>query len=217
MIFKTHHSIPRTPWTAKSQWDLSLSRFLILFVGLALFGFGEAFLINSYLGNTPWAVFAQGLSKHIGINIGWSTFIISAFILIIWFLLKQRPGFGTVANMVVLAYFLQIGTDILPIEKGHFFFGLLEVIAGITVTGIGSALYITCGLGPGPRDGLMTTIHYRTGIRVLRVRLALELSVLVIGIIMGGRFGIGTVLYALSIGYSIAFFMGIVHRLFPAK
>jgi uncharacterized protein len=217
VIFKTHHTIPRTPWTAKNHWDLSFTRVLILFIGLALFGFGEAFLINSYLGNTPWAVFSQGLSKHIGLNLGWSTFIISGFILLIWLALKQKPGFGTISNMILIAYFLQFGTTVLPVAKGHLLYGLLEVVAGITVTGIGSALYITCGLGPGPRDGLMTAIHYRTGVRVLRVRAILELSVLVVGIILGGRFGIGTIIYALTIGYSVAFFMGVVHKLFPVK
>ncbi len=217
MKFRTHRTIPITPWTARNYWELNISRISILFVGLALFGFGEAFLINSYLGNTPWAVFAQGISKRIGINIGWCTFFISAAILVIWVALKQKPGFGTIANMIVLAFFLQLGTEIFPIEKGKFYFGLIEVVLGIISTGIGSALYITCGLGPGPRDGLMTALHNKTKQPVVRVRLAIEVTVLIFGILLGGRFGVGTVIYALTIGLSIGFFLNVVAQLFPPK
>ena len=117
------------------------------------------------------------------------------------------------ANMVVIAYFLQFGSDVLPVEKGHPLLGFLEVIAGITVTGIGSALYITCGLGPGPRDGLMTALHNRTGIRVSRIRLTIEITVLTLGFFLGGHVGLGTLIFALFIGQSIAVSIGVVARL----
>jgi uncharacterized membrane protein YczE len=145
-------------------------------------------------------------------NLGWATFVISCVVLFFWIPLRERPGFGTLANIVVIAFALQIGVDVFPLQS-NFASGLLFAILGIATVGIASALYITCGLGPGPRDGLMTGIHHFTGIRVGRVRLAIEASVLVIGAFLGGRVGLGTALFALLIGQSIAISCGILARL----
>lgn len=212
-LLRPHRTIPRTSWTASSPWSLNLPRLLILFFGLTIFGFGEALLIQSTLGNAPWSVLSQGMSKHSPFSLGWSTFFISIVVLLGWIPLKQRPGFGTLANMVIIAFALQIGTDIFPIEHHIMWIRFAYVFGGIALIGCGSAFYITCGLGAGPRDGLMTGIHRVTGIRVGRVRLILEVIVLGVGWAIGGRVGIGTLLFALFIGNSVAIWLGLVRHL----
>ena len=207
-----HKTVPITPWRAETRWQLSPSRVLILFTGLIIFGLGDSLLIQGNQGNAPWTVFAQGLTIKTGMSIGFATLIISTFVLLIWIPLRERPGFGTLSNIVLIATFIQVGTQIFP-EQSSMTTGILFDLIGIAMVGLGSALYITCGLGPGPRDGAMTGIHYRTGIRVGRVRLGIELVVLVIGWLMGGTVGIGTALFALLIGQSVAIFLGIVARL----
>ena len=212
-LLRPHKTIPKTSWTATSQWSLSLPRFLILIIGLSFFGFGEALLIQSTLGNAPWSVLSQGISKHTPLSLGWSTLLISTLVLLGWIPLKQRPGFGTIANIVVIAFTLQIGTDFFPIQHHTMWIRFLYVFVGIAFIGLASAFYITCGLGPGPRDGLMTGIHRVTGIRVGRVRLAIESIVFCIGWACGGRVGIGTLLFALLIGNSVAISLGLVRHL----
>jgi uncharacterized membrane protein YczE len=157
-------------------------------------------------------VFAQGLSLKTNLPLGASTFLISCAVLLIWIPLKERPGFGTLSNIVLIASFIQIGIAIFPLQSTHLS-GVIFDLAGIALVGIGSALYITCGLGPGPRDGAMTGIHQATGVRVGRVRLGIEVTVLAVGWLMGGTVGIGTLLFALLIGHSVAISLGIVARL----
>ena len=212
-FFKPSRVVPTTPWTATSRWSLTPIRLLILCFGLTIFGFGEALLIQSTLGNSPWAVLSQGLSRHTPLSLGWSTFFISLLVLLIWIPLKQWPGFGTVANIIIIAFALQIGTDIFPAQHHNFLIRLCYVIAGISIIGTGSSLYITCGLGPGPRDGLMTGLHRVTGVRVGRVRLTLEVIVLSIGWLLGGRIGLGTLLFALFIGNALAISLNLVRKL----
>lgn len=207
-----HKTVPITPWRAETRWDLSLSRVLILFTGLIIFGLGDSLLIQGNQGNAPWTVFAQGLTFKTGLSIGFATLLISSFVLLIWIPLREKPGFGTLSNIILIATFIQVGTQIFP-EQSSMTSGILFDLIGIAMVGLGSALYITCGLGPGPRDGAMTGIHYRTGIRVGRVRLGIELVVLIIGWFMGGSVGVGTALFALLIGQSVAIFLGIVARL----
>ena len=207
-----HKTIPHTPWRADHRWQLSLSRVGILFFGLAIFGLGDSLLVQGDVGNAPWTVFSQGLTYKTGLSIGWATFVISIFVLLIWIPLNERPGFGTLSNIVLIATFIEVGTHIFP-KQSSVLSGVLFSLIGIAMVGLGSALYITCGLGPGPRDGAMTGIHYKTGIRVGRVRMGIELVVLTIGWLMGGRVGIGTALFALLIGQSVAISLGIVARL----
>jgi len=209
-----HKTIPHTPWRADHRWQLSPSRVGILFFGLAIFGLGDSLLIQGNIGNAPWTVFAQGVALKSGWSIGLSTFIISIFVLLIWIPLRERPGFGTLANIVIIAIFIEVGTSIFP-EQENYFSGIAFSLAGIAMVGIGSALYITCGLGPGPRDGAMTGIHGLTGIRVSRVRLGIESTVLAVGFLLGGTLGLGTVLFALLIGESVAISLGVLARLTP--
>jgi uncharacterized protein len=211
-FLKPHKTVPHTPWRGKSRWDLSPSRFAILSFGLSIFGLGDSLLIQGNVGNAPWTVFAQGLTLKTDLSIGWATFIISVCVLLIWIPLKEKPGFGTLANIVLIATFIEIGTKIFPLQHS-LIRGVIFDLIGIALVGIGSALYITCGLGPGPRDGAMTGIHYRTGIRVGRVRMGIEITVLCIGFLLGGTVGIGTALFALLIGQSVAISLGVLARL----
>ena len=210
--FKPHKTVPITPWRANSRWDLSPLRVFILFFGLAIFGLGDSLFIQAGIGNAPWTVFAEGLTNKTGMSIGFATFVISVFVLLLWIPLKERPGFGTLSNIVLIATFIELGTHIFP-EANSFAVGIVYNFIGISLVGIGSALYITCGLGPGPRDGAMTGLHYRTGVRVGRVRMAIEVTVLAIGFLMGGTVGVGTALFALFIGQSVAISLGILARL----
>jgi uncharacterized membrane protein YczE len=209
---KPHKTVPITPWRANSRWDLSPLRVFILFFGLAIFGLGDSLFIQAGIGNAPWTVFAEGLTYKTGMSIGFATFVISVFVLLLWIPLRERPGFGTLANIVLIASFIEIGTHLFPVAES-FAVGIVYNFIGISLVGIGSALYITCGLGPGPRDGAMTGLHYRTGVRVGRVRMAIEITVLVIGFLMGGTVGVGTALFALLIGQSVAISLGILARL----
>ena len=207
-----HKTIPHTPWRAVHRWQLSPSRIAILFFGLAIFGLGDSLLVQGNVGNAPWTVFAQGLSIKTGWALGFSTLVISVCVLLLWIPLREKPGFGTLSNILLIASFIQIGVSIFPLQHS-FAMGVLFDLIGITLVGIGSSLYITCGLGPGPRDGAMTGIHQKTGVRVGRVRLGIEVTVLVIGALMGGTVGVGTLLFALLIGHSIAISLGVVARL----
>lgn len=210
-------TIPSTSWRADTTWGLtggnqSLQRFLILIFGLTLFGIGEAFLVITSLGNSPWVVLSEGISLNSNLNIGQATFFVSLMVLFFWIPLKQKPGFGTLANIVVIAAAIELGLLIIP-EVNNLALKVFYVLFGILLVGIGSALYITCGLGTGPRDGLMTGLHYRTGVRVGRVRLGIEVVALTTGALLGGSLGVGTALFALLIGQSVAISLGVLGRL----
>ena len=211
-LLKPHRTVTKVPWTAAHRWDLSPKRVAILVFGLAIFGLGDGMIIQSGLGNAPWSVLAQGISLKSGLSIGTSTLIIGALVLSLWIPLKERPGFGTLANILIISLFIEIGTKIFPLQEG-ILTGLIFTFLGITLVGIGSALYITCGLGPGPRDGAMTGLHQRTGVRVGRVRLGLEVVVSIAGAALGGTLGLGTLLFALFIGQSVAISFGTLARL----
>lgn len=211
-FFKPYRGVPTLPWTAHNRWDLSIQRTLILFIALSLFGLGEALLIQSGLGNAPWSVLGQGVAKQLDISIGFATLLISTFVLLMWIPLRERPGFGTILNIIVIAAAIDIGLLLFPQQKS-FAASLSYVALGIALVGIGSAFYITCGLGPGPRDGWMTALHNRTGVRVGRVRLGIELTVLIFGWLLGGSLGVGTALFALLIGHSVAISFGVVYRI----
>lgn len=211
-FLKPHKTVPITPWRANSRWDLSFSRVAILFFGLAIFGLGDALVVQSNLGNAPWTVFAQGLSFKTGLSLGWATFVTGCFVLLTWIPLRERPGFGTLANIVIISAAIEFGVSVFPLQQ-TLIGGLASALIGIALVGLGSALYITCGLGPGPRDGAMTGIHQRTGVRVGRVRMGIEVTVLIVGALLGGQLGLGTALFALLIGQSVAISFGIVARL----
>jgi uncharacterized membrane protein YczE len=216
-FLKPSRTIPNTPWRADSTWSLGvgrhhIQRLVILVFGLTIFGIGEAFLVVTGLGNSPWIVLSEGISLHSPLNIGESTFFVSVSVLLLWIPLRQRPGFGTLANIVVIAASVELGLFLIP-EVDNLPLKYFYVLFGIALVGVGSALYITCGLGAGPRDGLMTGLHYKTGVRVGRVRLMIEVAALSVGATLGGSVGIGTALFALLIGQSVAISLGVVDRL----
>lgn len=216
-MLRPSRTIPITPWRADSTWSLGtgkhhIQRLAILFFGLTIFGIGEAFLVVSSLGNSPWVVLSEGISINTILNIGESTFLVSVLVLLLWIPLKQKPGFGTIANIVVIAAAIEVGLFFIPAVES-IFLKYFYVLFGIALVGAGSALYITCGLGTGPRDGLMTGLHYKSGVRVGRVRLGIEVVAASTGALLGGSLGIGTLLFALLIGQSVAISLGVVERL----
>ena len=210
-FLRPHKTVPHTPWTAKSRWDISPLRAFVLFLGLIMFGLGDSLLIQSQIGNAPWSVLAQGIANSLDITMGWSTFGISTLVLLLWIPLKEKPGFGTLSNIALIAIAIQVGVTIFPTQDSYLL-GIVYCLVGIAMVGIGSSLYITCGLGPGPRDGLMTAIHIRSGVRIGRVRLGIEGTVLIAGWLLGGTVGLGTLLFATLIGQSIAVGLGVVSR-----
>lgn len=185
---------------------------MILTLGLVIFGIGDGLLIASHLGNAPWSVLAQGLSVRLDIAIGWATFIVSTAVLLLWIPFRQRPGLGTLANIAVIAVAIDFTVAWTPVPQ-NLPLRIAMVIIGIALVGAGSAIYLTCGLGAGPRDGLMTAIHYASGYSVARVRAAIEGTVLALGWLLGGRVGVGTLLFALGIGGSVALWLTVMGHL----
>ena len=183
-----------------------------LVFGLSLFGLGEGLLVVSHWGATPWTVFAEGVARHAHISLGWSTALISCVVLLLWFPLRERPGFGTIANLVIIAYVLDIVSTSVP-EPRDAIVKAIYMVAGVVAIGIGSALYLTTGLGPGPRDGLMTSIHRHFGVSVVYVRLSLEILVLVAGWLLGGTVGVGTAFFAATVGFSVGASLNLVDQL----
>ena len=203
-LLKPSHSVPVTRWRAASRWRARPLTLVILVAGLWLFGTGEAALVDAGIGNAPWTVFAQGLSEHLPISIGLATFLTSVLVLLLWIPLKERPGLGTIANAIVIATSLQVMLSVVPTQTAPLA-QLVQVLLGIAAIGIGSGMYLTTHMGPGPRDGWMTGIHKRTGWPVYVVRLGIEVTVVVIGWLLGGSVGIGTVLFALLVGPAVGY------------
>ncbi|HEX6970111.1 MAG TPA: hypothetical protein VF174_15055 [Micromonosporaceae bacterium] len=180
--------------------DRLVRRLIQLYVGLFLYGVSMALMIESALGLNPWDVFHQGLSRHTGLSIGTVTILVGAMVLLLWIPLRQRPGLGTVSNVLVIGIAVDLSLALLPTVTplaGRI--GLL--VAGIVLNGVATGLYLGARLGPGPRDGLMTGLVARRPGRSLRaVRTGIELVVLATGWLLGGTVGLGTVAYALAIG-----------------
>lgn len=208
-VLRPSRSVPVTRWRADSRWRARPTTYVVLIAGLWLFGTGEALIVDAGLGNGPWTVLAQGLSVRTNLSIGITTFIISVIVLLLWIPLRERPGLGTVANAVIIATALQVMMGVLPKPTG-FVWQLLMVLAGIAAIGIGSGLYLTTNLGPGPRDGWMTGLHRRTGWPIPAVRLGIEVVVLALGWLLGGVVGLGTVLFALLIGPFVGYGLALV-------
>lgn len=177
-----------------------------LFVGLTLFGMAMGMFVQADVGLDPWDVFHQGVAGHVGLSIGTVAVVTSLFVLLLWIPLKQWPGLGTVANAVWLGVVLDLTIRVVPAPDSLTFRCLLFAV-GLTINGIGGAMYIGSQLGPGPRDGLMTGLNRRTGISVRLARTCVEVSALAIGWLLGGNVGVGTVIFALTIGPLVQFFL----------
>lgn len=182
-----------------------LTRVVRCFVGLVVLGFGLALMVAADLGLAPWEVLHQGLSERIGLPIGTTGILVGVLVLLAWIPLRERPGVGTVMNVVVIGVVIDL--TLLWLETPEWIGWKLALLGiGTYLWGPGSSLYIGAGIGPGPRDGLMTGLA-RRGLPVGRVRLGIELSVLVAGWLLGGTVGVGTVLFTMGIGPIIAWWL----------
>jgi uncharacterized membrane protein YczE len=181
-------------------------RLIQLFAGLALYGASMALMLRATLGLDPWDVFHQGLAGHVGLSFGMLVNGVGAAVLLLWIPLRQRPGIGTIANIFTIGTAVDLTLLVLPEVQGlPMRAGLL--LAGVVLNGVAGAMYIGAGLGPGPRDGLMTGLCRRTGWSIRVVRTGIELTVLGIGWLLGGTVGVGTVLYAFAIGPLVQAFL----------
>jgi len=170
-----------------------------LYIGLVLFGISTALMLRSRLGLAGWDVLHQGLAARTGLSIGTVVIAVGALVLLAWIPLRQRPGLGTVSNVVVVGLAADAALDLLP-SPSAVAPRVALLAAGILLNGIATGLYVGAGLGPGPRDGLMTGFAVRTGRSLRRVRIMIEVAVLAAGWLLGGSVGVGTVAYAVAIG-----------------
>ncbi|WCB94644.1 hypothetical protein DSM104299_03382 [Baekduia alba] len=170
-----------------------------LYAGLVLYGFSGALVLLSGLGNFPWDVLHQGLEVQTGIGTGLWVDIVGALLLIAWIPLRQTPGLGTVSNVIVLGLVVQVMLSLFD-QPHDVATRVVLLLSGILLNGVATGLYIGARFGTGPRDGLMVGLAARTGCSLRAVRTILELTVLATGILLGGTFGAGTLLYALAIG-----------------
>ncbi|HDN2676227.1 TPA: hypothetical protein RRE62_000412 [Klebsiella pneumoniae] len=176
-----------------------LRRLLQLYIGLVLYGVSTALFVHANLGADPWDVFHLGVAKKLGISFGTVIILTGAAVLLLWIPIRQMPGLGTVSNVIVLGLAADATLAVLPPLESMVARSAL-LVGAIVLNAIATGMYIGAGFGPGPRDGLMTGLHARTGWSLRGIRTAIELSVLLIGWLLGGKFGVGTVIYALSIG-----------------
>lgn len=185
-----------------------------LVLGLFLFGLGDAIIIGSGAGVSPWTVLAQGISYSTNWTIGFSTFIVSLSVLILWFPLKQQPGIGTILNVFIIAGTIDLTLPYLP-SPTEYPNQILQAAIGIMTIGLGSGFYLTANLGPGPRDGLMVGLQRITDLPVITVRTTLELMVVITGWLMGGLVGLGTIMFVFGIGPAVAgglYFVGALFK-----
>lgn len=209
----TARGVPLSPFRpfpfrppAFPRGPLPVGRLVRLYVGLVLYGVTDGLVIRADLGLDPWDVFHQGLSRHTGISIGTISILVGAVVLLLWWPIRQRPGLGTVSNVVLVGASIDATCALVPhVEALTARVPLL--LAGVLFNGVATGLYIAARFGPGPRDGLMTGLHRRTGRSLRLIRTGIELAVLAAGFVLGGGVGVGTVLYALAIGPLAQFFL----------
>ncbi|MFI9356168.1 membrane protein YczE [Streptomyces lydicus] len=187
-------------------------RLIQLYAGLTLYGVSMGLMVRAGLGLEPWSVLNQGISRHTGLSIGTVTIVSGALILLLWIPLRQRPGLGTVSNVVILGLVMDLTMSLVP-ELHALGARIPLLVFAVLLNGAATGLYISTRFGPGPRDGLMTGLHLRTGRPVRLVRTCIEVTVLAIGFLLGGSIGAGTVVYALAIGPLAQLFL----RLFAIK
>jgi len=205
------HKVPHTVWSSDTPLNLKPRFVTLLFLisGLWIFGTGEAILIDAGIGVSPWTVLAQGISKQADLTVGMATFVVSVLVLFLWIPLRETPGIGTILNAILIAMSIDAMAPFIP-NQTDFIPQIIQASIGIILVGMGSALYLTANLGPGPRDGWMTGVQKKTNWPIGRVRVGIEIIVLSIGIALGGIFGLGTVMFAIGIGPAISMSLGVV-------
>jgi uncharacterized membrane protein YczE len=180
--------------------DIDMSRRVLqLLIGLLLYGVGCGLTIRAGWGVDPWTVLAEGLALHTGIGVGWMANILGAVVLLAWIPLRQMPGIGTIANVLLVGTAIQATIAVIPVALDPLTGGLM-LLGGTVLVALASGLYLGAAFGPGPRDGLMTGLHRRLGWPIWLSRLLVETAVLVLGWLLGGTVGLGTVVFALCIG-----------------
>ena len=198
------------------RWRPTPGRLVQLGVGLWLFGTGEGMVIAAGLGNSPWTVLSEGISKHTPLSVGAATIAISFAVILLWIPLRQPPGLGTLSNAALIGVAIDVTLGVLP-DDPALGLALVELAGGILLVGIGSGFYLLAQLGPGPRDGLMVGLHRRFAIPVGLARTGVEVSVVIAGALLGGTFGFGSLAFALLIGPLVAAILrlrgAVVHEL----
>lgn len=176
-----------------------LRRLVQLYVGLCLYGISTAMFVRADLGADPWDVFHLGVGKVFSLDIGTVMILTGALVLLLWIPIRQRPGLGTISNVIVLGLAANATMAVLHTPDSLWLKTAL-MVAAVVLNALATGMYIGAGFGPGPRDGLMTGLHARTGWSLRGIRTTIELTVLVIGYLLGGSVGVGTLVYALAIG-----------------
>ena len=214
-MFLKIKKIPRVNWSSEKPYNFKpkFSTFFFLCFGLTLFGLGEGLLIISFTGASPWSVLAQGISLNVNLSIGIITFLISVAVLILWIPLGQKPGVGTIFNALIIALMIDLCIKFVPTPSNNIHQIVLAAIS-VIIVGIGGGIYLVSNLGAGPRDGLMIGLQQITNLPIAVVRATLEISVVSIGWYLGGKVGIGTLLFAFGIGPCVALGLYLVDKIF---
>ena len=214
-MFLKIKNIPIVSWSSDKSLNfkpkLSTSFFLIF--GLVIFGLGEGLLILSTTGNSPWSVLAEGISNTTNLSIGTATFFISVSVLFLWIFIKQKPGLGTIFNIIIIAGMIDITLSFFDTPSSiwmKYFLAFFSVL----LVGLGSGIYLVANLGPGPRDGLMTGLTKLTNLPIALVRAFLEISAVLAGWYLGGTVGAGTLIFAFGIGPCVALGLFLVNKTF---
>ena len=214
-MFLKIKNIPIVSWSSDKSLNfkpkLSTSFFLVF--GLVIFGLGEGLLILSTTGNSPWSVLAEGISNTTSLSIGAATFFISVSVLFLWIFIKQKPGLGTIFNIIIIAGMIDITLSFFDTPSSiwmKYFLAFFSVL----LVGLGSGIYLVANLGPGPRDGLMTGLTKLTNLPIALVRAFLEISAVLAGWYLGGTVGAGTLIFAFGIGPCVALGLFLVNKLF---
>ena len=207
--------IPNLSWSSSYPLNFKPNKktLIYLILGLSLFAIGETLLITANQGVSPWTVLAQGISFQTNLSIGVTTFIVSLIVLILWYPLKQKPGLGTILNIILISIIIDLSIPILPYPKS-FMFQIIQSVFAVFIVGLGSGFYLTANLGPGPRDGLMTGLQNLTNQPIALIRTIIEVSAVGLGFYLGGIVGIGTLLFDFGIGPGVSIGIFIVMKYF---
>ena len=208
----TIKEVPSVSWSSDFPLNTKPRSYtvIMLITGLFFFGLGEAIIIGSGSGVSPWTVLAQGISFRTGYSIGLTTFFVSIGVLCLWIPLRQKPGIGTILNTIIVSIVIDVSMPYLPVPE-LLAFQILQVTIGVVIVGLGSGFYLIANLGPGSRDGLMTGLQKKTNLPISLIRAILEISAVTVGWYLGGIVGIGTIIFALAIGPFVSaglFFVG---------
>ena len=209
----TIKKVPNVSWSSEFPLNTKpkLTTLIMLVIGLFLFGLGEAIIIGSGSGVSPWTVLAQGISSKTDLSIGMATFLISIFILIFWVPLKQIPGIGTILNAIIIASAIDLTLGFIP-KPELIYLKILQASFGILIVGIGSGIYLASNLGPGPRDGLMIGLQQKTNTSIPVIRTIIEITAVTVGWFLGGIVGIGTILFVFGIGPCVGVGLTLVEK-----